>query len=243
VPGDVLLLFATTAGVAFAHTLLGPDHYVPFVAMARAGGWSRAKTVRITLLCGLGHVASSALLAMVGVALGFSVAKLEAFDSLRGSLAAWALILFGAVYAAWGLRAALRGKPHTHRHAHPGEPEHVHEHVHAAAHLHLHESSRANGTPAATGLGGWALFTVFLLGPCEPLIPLLLFPAATGSPGRILALVAVFAAVTLATMLGVVLLATAGLGRALAVPGRRFGHAVAGGLVLGCGLLMEFAGL
>jgi sulfite exporter TauE/SafE len=205
--------------------------------MARAGGWSRAKTLRITLLCGVGHVASSALLAMIGVALGISVAKLEAFDSLRGSLAAWALILFGAVYAAWGLRAALRGKPHTHRHAHPGEPEHAHEHVHAAGHLHLHGSS------STTGAGGWALFAVFLLGPCEPLIPLLLVPAATGSPGRILALVAVFGAVTLATMLGVVLFATAGRARSLALPGRRFGHAVAGGLVCSCGLLMEFAGL
>jgi len=240
VTGDVALLFATTAGVAFVHTLLGPDHYVPFVAMARAGGWSRAKTVRITLLCGLGHVASSALLGSLGVALGLSVAKLEAFDSLRGSLAAWALILFGAVYAAWGLRAALRGRPHTHWHVHSGESAHAHQHVHAADHLHLHERSPASG---GSGIGGWALFSVFLLGPCEPLIPLLMVPAATGSPGRIVALVAVFGAVTLATMLGVVLLATTGRDRAPALPWQRYGHALAGGLVLGCGLLMEFAGL
>ena len=93
------------------------------------------------------------------------------------------------------------------------------------------------------GVRGWALFAVFLLGPCEPLIPLLLYPAATGSPGRILLVVAIFTSVTLVTMLGAVLLGTAGFARVLAFPGRRYGHVVAGGLLCACGLLMEFGGL
>jgi ABC-type nickel/cobalt efflux system permease component RcnA len=235
--GEVAALFATTAGVAFAHTLLGPDHYLPFVAMARAGQWTRAKTIRITLLCGAGHVAGSVLLGMIGVGLGLSVASLSAVESMRGSAAAWALILFGGIYAAWGVRSAFRNEPHAHWHAHPGDLPHAHEHVHHAGHLHAHEQRRMGG------VRGWALFAVFVLGPCEPLIPLLLYPAATGSPGRILLVVAIFASVTLATMLGAVLLGMAGLERVRALPGRRFGHVVAGGIVCACGLLMEFGGL
>ena len=44
--------------------------------------------------------------------------KASAGPALRGNLAAWALIAFGAIYGAWGLRRAYRGRVHTHRHAH-----------------------------------------------------------------------------------------------------------------------------
>jgi nickel/cobalt exporter len=232
-----ILLCATTAGVAFAHTLLGPDHYLPFIGMARAGQWSRAKTLRITALCGLGHVTASLLLGSIGVALGLSLATFDALDSLRGSIAAWGLIVFGLLYAAWGLRQARRGRQHRHWHAHADGSVHTHGHGHADEHVHYHERSRMGA------MSGWTLFAVFILGPCEPLIPLLLVPAATGSIAGILLLVAVFTAVTLAAMLGIVWLATAGSDRLASLPGRRFGHAFAGVLVFLCGVSMEFAGL
>ena len=59
--GEVLLLLGAAVSVAFVHTVAGPDHYLPFVAMARAGSWSRARTIWITALCGLGHDGSSLL--------------------------------------------------------------------------------------------------------------------------------------------------------------------------------------
>jgi len=37
---EFVALCATAAGVGVIHTLLGPDHYLPFAAMARAGDWS-----------------------------------------------------------------------------------------------------------------------------------------------------------------------------------------------------------
>lgn len=234
---EPLLLLGTTAGVAVAHTLLGPDHYLPFVAMARARGWSRAKTVRVTLLCGAGHVAGSVLLGLVGVALGLSIASLAPVEALRGSLAAWALIVFGLVYAAWGIREAFRGRRHSHWHAHADGDVHEHEHDHHAEHVHVHDRG------AYGGLTGWALFSAFVLGPCEPLLPMMLYPAATGSPARVVAVVAVFTAVTLATMVATVLLATEGAGRLRSLPGARFSHAIAGLLVCGCGVAIRFAGL
>ncbi len=53
---DQSVLLWTAASLGLLHTLLGPDHYLPFAMMARAGRWSRAKTAFITLACGLGHV-------------------------------------------------------------------------------------------------------------------------------------------------------------------------------------------
>lgn len=236
-PDELSLLVTTAAGVALAHTLLGPDHYLPFIAMFRAGQWSRAKALRITLLCGLGHIAASLGLGLIGVGVGVSMAQWAALDTLRGSLAAWILICFGLCYGAWGLRRALRRAEHSHWHAHADGHLHAHEHHHEDEHVHFHELGRAGAISA------WTLFAVFVLGPCEPLIPLLLVPAAAGSPGTIVIVAVVFTVVTLATMLTVVGFATAGAGRLWAYPGWRFGHALAGGLVFSCGLAMHFAGL
>jgi sulfite exporter TauE/SafE len=246
---DLAALCAATASIALAHTLMGPDHYLPFVAMARAGGWSRARVSWVTALCGLGHVASSVVLGGLGVALGLSLTSLSGVDSVRGEIAAWGLILFGAVYAAWGLRAALQGATHSHWHLHPGAGPHHHEHAHHGGHLHLHEARHEAGHAASQqanhqeSLGIGALLTVFILGPCEPLIPLLMYPAATGSAGRMLLVIVVFTAVTIATMLTAVLLALAGLRSFTALPLRRYGHAITGGIVCACGMLIQFGGL
>ena len=42
--------------IGFFHTLIGPDHYLPFIVMARARRWSMFKTGWITVLCGIGHL-------------------------------------------------------------------------------------------------------------------------------------------------------------------------------------------
>src|SRR3989338_3366090 len=81
---ELALLAATPAGIGFLHALLGPDHYLPFVLMGRAGRWSRAKTLTITFFCGVGHVGSSLLLAAGGVALGVAVGRLQVLEGLPG---------------------------------------------------------------------------------------------------------------------------------------------------------------
>lgn len=97
-PEEYAVLIVIAASIGFLHTLLGPDHYLPFIVMARARQWSLLKTAWITFMCGLGHVASSVLLGIVGIALGIAVSKLEGIESFRGDLAVWALIAFGLVY-------------------------------------------------------------------------------------------------------------------------------------------------
>ena len=85
----LLVLLATAASVGFVHTITGPDHYLPFVAMARIGRWSLAKTITVTLACGVGHVLSSVILGALGIALGLAVGSLEWFEGVRGNLAGW----------------------------------------------------------------------------------------------------------------------------------------------------------
>ena len=110
-PTDIGSLSIAAVTIGFVHCVGGPDHYVPFVAMSRVGLWSLRKTILITLLCGIGHVAGSALIGFIGIALGLIVFQLDgltAAESARGELAAWLLFGFGLVYCVWGIAYALR---------------------------------------------------------------------------------------------------------------------------------------
>ncbi len=236
---DSLTLFGllgTAAFVALVHTLAGPDHYIPFIAMARAGRWSLAKTLMITVLCGVGHVGSSVVLGLVGIAAGVAVAKVTRFEILRGNLAAWLLLGFGLAYMIWGLRRAYRNQPHTHLHIHADGTAHGHVHTHHAAHTHVHAAAGEpeNEMPTAH-MTPWILFTIFVLGPCEPLIPLLMVPAARQSGSSVAAVAGVFAVCTIGTMLTVVALAYWGFGRLSTTGIERYAHALAGAALAACG--------
>ncbi len=228
-------LVIAAASIGFFHTLLGPDHYLPFVMMSWARKWSVTKTALITFLCGLGHVASSVVLGLVGVMFGLAVNKLEVFESSRGNVAAWLLIAFGLAYTVWGLRKAYRGKAHTHGHKHIGEAKHDHEHEHHQEHTHIHDEKKAV-TP-------WVLFVIFVFGPCEPLIPILMYPAAKASLFGMVIVTGVFGIVTIGTMLGVVLLARRGISFAWFEKLHRFAHVIAGATICFCGLAIAFLGV
>jgi len=189
------------------------------------------------LLCGVGHVASSVGLGLIGIALGITVIRLAAIESFRGNLAAWALIAFGLVYFVWGMRRAWKFRPHEHIHVHADGRAHIHPHVHTEEHAHLHEKSGAGH------LTPWVLFTIFVLGPCEPLIPLLMYPAAKENLWGLVLVTTVFAASTLLTMLAIVLASSWGLNRLPLGRMERFTHALAGGSICLCGAAIQFLGL
>lgn len=108
----VLLMSAATLGVV--HTLLGPDHYLPFIVLSKARKWTRTRTLWITFISGVGHVTGSVILGMIGIAMGISLSKLEAFEASRGSLVGWMLIAFGILYTAYGLYKYLKRGAHMH---------------------------------------------------------------------------------------------------------------------------------
>ena len=234
---DVMLLSATAATVAFVHTLLGPDHYLPFVAMAKARGWTIAKTVRATLLCGIGHISGSIVLGFVGVYAGIQIGTLEWVEGTRGSVAAWTLIAFGLVYMVWGLRKAYKNKPHTHGHRHAGV-WHAHEHNHHRRHAHVHVDQKRAGA-----VGPWAIFIVFVLGPCEALIPILMYPAAKQSMASVFLVTSVFGIVTVLTMLMVVVFSVWSLKDIKLPKLERFSHVFVGGTMFMCGCSITLLGL
>lgn len=223
---EALVLSLTAASIGAIHTLLGPDHSVPFVAMSRAGNWSARKTLWVTAGCGLGHVASSVLIGSVGLALGVVVMRLEAFEALRGDTAAWMLIAFGSAYLAWGVVQARHSAPRAHVHA---------------AHRAVGVASEADtGAVVASVWTPWLMFLVFVFGPCEPLIPLLMYPAAKASPWAVAAVVAAFTLATVATMTLTVMAMRFGMSFLHLPQLGRFGHALAGLAILVCGMLVTF---
>jgi nickel/cobalt exporter len=206
---EVMVLLASAASIAFLHTMMGPDHYLPFVSMAVARRWSWGRVLSITLICGSGHVLGSVLLGLLGIWLQAEAGDLVSIEGWRGDLAAWLLFSFGLVYLAWGIRYAGR-----------------HE-------VHHHSSTRPQ----------WIIFIVFILGPCEPLIPLLMYPAAKASIAGVLLVTGVFAVVTLMTMLVAVALSFYSIQK-MHFPGMcRYEHALAGATISTCGASILFLGL
>ena len=229
---SALLLLAGTAGaVGFIHTLVGPDHYLPFIVLAKARKWGTAKTAVITVLCGLGHVLSSVVLGVAGIALGAAVFKLEKIESLRGDIVGWIFLIFGFTYFIWGLHNAYKMKSH----------EHVHED--GSVHSHSHSHSHA-GSGELKKMTPWVLFIIFVFGPCEPLIPLVMYPAATKQGFFSIFVVAgVFGLATIGTMLTIVLMAVAGLSKLPLQKMERYSHALAGLAILLCGIAIKVFGL
>jgi sulfite exporter TauE/SafE len=244
---DIGILLVTAASIGCLHTVLGPDHYVPFVAMGAARKWNRRKTLWVTAWCGVGHVLGSVALGALGLAVGLSLEKLTWFEAFRGDVAAWLLTGFGLAYMAWGLKNAIRSRPHFHHHGHADGTFHTHTHGHEGLHLHPHLRPHPHPHPHASGtaksITPWALFVIFILGPCEPLIPLLMYPAAQHSVWGTIAVVMAFGTATIATMLTVVYLSQRGIERLPFDSVERYSHALAGAALSLCGLGIIFLGL
>lgn len=233
---SVIILTWTAAVIGFTHTIFGPDHYIPFIALSKMRNWSCFKTSAITFLCGIGHVLSSIILGFIGIFLGISVFKLEAIESSRGEFAGWLLLIFGFLYFIWGINRAIRSRPHKHPHPHEDGKMHLHTHTHIADHLHPHESKSGSITP-------WVLFTIFVFGPCEPLIPLIMYPAAKFDLVTVAIVAFVFGLTTISTMLFVVMASYFGLSRLPLNKMERYAHAMAGLAIFICGFAVKFMGL
>jgi sulfite exporter TauE/SafE len=255
---DLALLLTTAASIGVVHTLLGPDHYLPFVALSKVRAWSARRTAAITAACGVGHVLGSIVIGAIGIAAGTAVEQLVHIESWRGDLAAWLLFGFGLAYFAWGVKRALRGEAHSHAHAHADGTRHVHTHDHRLApHVHPHGVAAAAAgvvtfkpVPARTaGLTAlatpWTLFIIFVFGPCEPLIPVLMYPAAHGNWLAVATVCLAFALATIGTMLAVVLAIRHGLDAigARAHGMERWSHALAGATLSACAAAIIFLGL
>lgn len=233
---SLLILSATAVSLGFFHTLFGPDHYLPFIVLSEAKKWSIKKTMFVTFICGIGHVLSSVILGLAGIAAGISLNKLVNVESFRGNLAGWLFIAFGLVYMVISIRNIYRRKPHAHSHIHFGGTEHEHEHTHFREHTHIHQTDIVKTTP-------WILFLIFVFGPCEPLIPVLMYPAAENNISATILVSVLFSVVTITTMMSIVLAFKLGFSKINLKPVEKYSNLIAGSMILLSGIAVSFLGL
>jgi sulfite exporter TauE/SafE len=224
-----LILSAIT--ISFLHTISGPDHYLPFIVLSRSHKWSMYKTVALTVVCGLGHIFSSVVIGLTGIALGWQLAKLTWFQDIRGDISSWALLLFGLLYLVWGIWKAYSNKPHKHFDV-DDDSVYVYEHRHGNPE---YPQQRVKVTPLV-------LLAIFIMGPSEPLVPLLFYSGTSNSIPEIGIVIAVFAIATVLTMLSMVLLGLYGFSFFQTSRLERYMHAISGAVVTVCAAGMVFFG-
>lgn len=207
------VLLVSTLSIAFFHAL-APDHWMPFAAIGRAQKWSKIKLAWITFLSGLGHVGISIIFSIIGILLGFSLSKLKSIEGHRGELVLWLLIGFGVAYMLWGIKKAKEKK-----------------------HVHLEEEKLKAKTVAV-----WTMFAVIVLGPCEPLVPLMFLGYNYGWPG-VITVGVIFSIVTIIMMLTQSLLAFMGIQLIKGDIAERYAHALAGLVIALTGIFVMVMGI
>ncbi|MBM4170420.1 MAG: hypothetical protein FJ214_00950 [Ignavibacteria bacterium] len=230
---ELLILLGTAASVGIIHTILGPDHYIPFIALAKSGKWTFRKTIFITVACGIGHVLGSVLIGIVGLTFGIALNQIEYIESLRGEIASWLLISFGIIYLIWGIKNIFRNNPHSHKHFHIDGTQHIHNHSHTQNHVHVHDPEKHKK------LTPWIMFIIFILGPCEALIPILLYPAAMQSASGVLLVTLTFGVFTVLTMTAIVLSSVFGLYKIKSGKFEKFSYLLAGIVITLCGIAIK----
>lgn len=231
-PHEFQILITAAITIACLHTVTGPDHYLPFIALSKTRGWSFTKTLLWTILCGCGHVWSSVLLGLGGAAIGWNLSKISWLESVRGGIAGWFMLSFGLIYGIWGLFRAYSNKSHKHFDTYDDGEIYVYEHKHGQV---IPSTERHKVTP-------WVMFIIFLLGPCEPMIPLLFFPAAQHSLHGMMLLIIVYTSFTLITMITMVCLGYYSISFFKTEKLEKYMHALGGITVFICGAGMVFMG-
>lgn len=215
--GSIQLLLISAVSLGLVHTISGPDHYLPFVAMAKIKEWSISKTIFIVTLCGLGHVLSSVGIGFIGIAAGVTLNKLSFIEGMRGNVASWLLFIAGVVYTLWAIIQKIR--KHDHKHSH------------------------LNADKLNKSMTFWVLFTIFIFGPCEPLIPILMFPAAEMNTGAVILISSAFAITTIITMISATLLLLKGINLINLHKIEKYKHILAGTTLMLSGAGIIFLGL
>ena len=217
---ETLLIAGSAASVGFIHTILGPDHYLPLVAMAKTNGWSGPKTATYTAFCGFSHVLGTILVGSLVFLLGLAFFSIETVQGFRGNFAGWFLLLFGAIYFAWGTRWAIR-----------------------RSRLNKVAKQMESQTTSFSRCTPFALFIFFILGPCEPLIPLMSLGSGNSEILSSLLVVSAFCGTTILTMLFCVMFFYYGISRfSLFMKFENYMHALTGLIIFLCGSAIQFLG-
>ena len=204
--GTTPALFAAAAGVGFGHAIL-PDHWVPLAVLGRTRRYPLSKVARLSGLAGVAHVLLSIVLGGVIIAIGlqFRSSIQSAQDTIIGII----LIATGVGFAFFELSGRGHGHSHDHSHSHSHSHDHAdHDHHHDDTHDHEHH----HHDHEARGVRGLAAIMVPFGAAASPdltILPVFLAATAVGVPTAVGSL-AIFAAVTIGTIVGLTLAAAKG---------------------------------
>jgi hypothetical protein len=229
----VLLLIIGAATVGIVHSIL-PDHWVPLAVVARTQHWTLARLARVTTLAAGGHVLTSVVLGGVVALIGLQFQR--QIETQQGHIVGGVLVVTGVGFLIWGLTghglahehgsepeedelshqhehpsgvATIVGGSHEHEHAHPGV-RHSHRHNHDAF-IEAQASRIAEHSSRGTLLSTLAAIAVpfgVAASPDLTFLPLGIAASAYGA-GAVVAVLLTFAAVTMATFVGLTVVATA----------------------------------
>jgi len=195
---SVPLLLGAAAAVAVLHSIL-PDHWVPLAVVGRTQRWSLVRVARVSALASAGHVVASVVLAGIIAAIGLQFQR--QLETQQGHIVGAVLVLTGVGFLAWGLTG------HGHSHDHDHDHGHSHDQDHAEAHDHADEATPAPQQTLARRLTAVAVPFGVAASPDLTILPVALAASAV-SRGAVVGVIVVFAVVTMATFIGLTVLAT-----------------------------------
>jgi threonine/homoserine/homoserine lactone efflux protein len=228
-------LLAAAAGVGFGHAIL-PDHWVPLAVVGRTRRYPLTKVARLSGLAGVAHVLVSLVLGAVIVVIGLQLRSTveHAQNAIVGTL----LIATGVVFLALELTGHGHGHIHDDGHDHyahdrndAARPDHA-DHDHASHdhghHDHAHSSHSLLSVMVPFGAAASPDLTI---------LPVFL-AATTAGAGAAIGSVIVFGAVTIVTIVGLTLFATAGGYQVRGEWLERWGNVITAGVLVAIGSLV-----
>ncbi|MBI3448063.1 MAG: hypothetical protein HY049_03960 [Acidobacteria bacterium] len=245
----LLVLVLTTITTAVFHTLI-PDHWLPFVLVARSEGWGSRRTAIMTAGSAILHVALSVGLGLAAFWASSGAASIAGLGASIGRISSTVMVLFGAVYAGWFF---LEGGHHHSFGVHPHHAPGV-AHERGRAHPHDMEGATAMAVPPAVGLAGTAavagrrarlsglaLAGIVGFNPCLLVIPYIHYAGSMGT-GALVAVSLAFALSTVVCMVAVALIGLRGTARLESPFLIRYGEVLSGALIAATGLVVMLFG-
>ncbi|HEX6816942.1 MAG TPA: hypothetical protein VF120_01100 [Ktedonobacterales bacterium] len=217
---SVALLLIAAGAVGFLHSIL-PDHWVPLAVIGRTQRWSLVRVARVSALAAAGHVLPSLVLGAVIAIVGLRFQ--HQIDVQQGHIVGGVLVLTGLGFLIWGLTGHGH---HDHTHGLAGAGEYAAQDIQDIRDIRDVRSG-AQGEPSelkttSTATLGDASKPQSILArrlvaiavpfgvaasPDLTILPVALAASAVGV-GAIAGTLVAFAAVTLATFIGLTVFAT-----------------------------------
>ena len=194
---SIALLIVAAASVAVLHSIL-PDHWVPLAVVARTQRWSLLRVARVSTLASAGHVLTSVVLGGVIALVGLQFQR--EIDVQQGHIVGGVLVLTGLGFLVWGLTGHGHGHDHEHSHGHLHEQSDDHENGPTV-------ETASTEQPLAKRLAAIAVPFGVAASPDLTILPVALAAGAVGGV-TVVGVLIVFVAVTMATFVGLTVLAT-----------------------------------